>query len=181
MPVNAEATLGLLDVPLGMANGPHGQPTGQKSGRMKSTRMIRRFLPVVLLAAAALLSAPSIARSEIRIAIDTAAQRLTVSVDGSTRWTWPVSTGASGYRTPAGTYRVLRMERDYFSKEWDDAQMPYSIFFTKRGHAIHGSSHTKSLGRAASHGCVRLNPANAAKLFQLVGSRDPNGVTITVN
>jgi lipoprotein-anchoring transpeptidase ErfK/SrfK len=73
------------------------------------------------------------------------------------------------------------MERQYVSKEWDDAPMPYSIFFTKRGHAIHGSSHTKELGRAVSHGCVRLNPANAAKLFQLVGSRDASAVSVKVN
>jgi lipoprotein-anchoring transpeptidase ErfK/SrfK len=53
----------------------------------------------------------------------------------------------------------------HFSKEWDDAPMPHSIFFTQRGHAIHGSYETPHLGTAASHGCVRLNPGNAAKLF----------------
>ena len=60
------------------------------------------------------------------------------------------------------------MEKEHFSKEWDDAPMPYSIFFTGEGHAVHGSYHVKSLGRRASHGCVRLHPDNAAKLFALV-------------
>ncbi len=46
--------------------------------------------------------------------------------------------------------------------------MPYSIFFTPDGHAIHGSLHTRQLGRAASHGCIRLDPANAAILYDLV-------------
>jgi lipoprotein-anchoring transpeptidase ErfK/SrfK len=123
----------------------------------------------------------STARAEILIAINTAAQQMTVSVDGTKRWTWPVSTGAPGYQTPAGTYHVLRMEKDYASKEWDDAPMPFSIFFTKRGHAIHGSSHTKLLGRPASHGCVRLKPANASRLFELVRGRDFNSTTVTVN
>ena len=59
------------------------------------------------------------------------------------------------------------MEKDHFSKEWDDAPMPYSIFFTKQGHAIHGTNHT-SIGRPASHGCVRLSVAHAAQLWQLV-------------
>jgi len=60
------------------------------------------------------------------------------------------------------------MERDHYSREWDDAPMPFSIFFTQKGHAIHGSLDTKNIGRPASHGCVRLTPANAEKLFALV-------------
>ncbi len=70
--------------------------------------------------------------------------------------------------TPVGSFKPFRMVVDHFSKEWDDAPMPYSIFFTPEGHAIHGSPHTKRLGMRASHGCVRLAPANAAKLYALV-------------
>ena len=46
--------------------------------------------------------------------------------------------------------------------------MPNSIFFTKTGHAIHGSFDVKRIGTPASHGCVRLSPENAAVLFNLV-------------
>jgi hypothetical protein len=60
------------------------------------------------------------------------------------------------------------MERDHFSREWDDAPMPNSVFFTKIGHAIHGTFEARNLGRAASHGCVRLSTENAATLFALV-------------
>jgi len=148
---------------------------------MKGPGIISCLLWSFALAAAAPMSTSSTARADIVIAIDTAAQRMTVSVDGSKRWTWPVSTGARGHLTPAGSYRVLRTERHYVSKEWDDAPMPHSIFFTKRGHAIHGSSDTKLLGRPVSHGCVRLDPANAARLFQLVRSRDLDATTVTVN
>jgi lipoprotein-anchoring transpeptidase ErfK/SrfK len=107
------------------------------------------------------------AAADVVVAIDKTSQHMTVSVDGATRWTWPVSTGARDYDTPAGSYTALRMEKDYASKEWDDAPMPNSIFFTQRGHAIHGSF-DKRLGRPVSHGCVRLKPGNAAKLFSLV-------------
>jgi lipoprotein-anchoring transpeptidase ErfK/SrfK len=148
---------------------------------MNDSGIILRLVCSFALAVTALISASSTAQADIVIAIDTAAQRMTVSVDGRTRWTWPVSTGASGYLTPTGSYRVLRTERHYFSKEWDEAPMPHSIFFTKRGHAIHGTSHTKLLGRPVSHGCVRLNPANAAQLFQLVRSTDLTATTVTVN
>ena len=60
------------------------------------------------------------------------------------------------------------MEADHFSKEWDDAPMPHSIFFSPKGHAIHGYLNTRRIGSPASHGCVRLQPANAARLYALV-------------
>jgi hypothetical protein len=82
--------------------------------------------------------------------------------------TWPVSTGRTGRFTPAGDFRAFRMEKDHYSQEFDDAPMPYSIFFTQRGHAIHGSYDVKKLGRPASGGCVRLAPENARVLFELV-------------
>ena len=102
------------------------------------------------------------------IIIDKSAQKMTVTVDGEDRYTWPVSTGRSGYDTPSGDFQPFRMERDHFSREWDDAPMPNSIFFTKEGHAIHGTFEARNLGRAASHGCVRLSTQNAATLYALV-------------
>ena len=119
------------------------------------------------LAAAALLLAVSQARAELLIYIDKSAQQMTVIKDGRAVFRWPVSTGIAQYDTPDGDFRPFRMEKDHFSKEWDDAPMPYSIFFTKEGHAIHGTNHT-SIGRPASHGCVRLSVAHAEELWQLV-------------
>jgi lipoprotein-anchoring transpeptidase ErfK/SrfK len=102
------------------------------------------------------------------ITINKASQKMTVTVGGKKTYSWLVSTGASGYTTPSGNFKPFRMEKDHFSKEWDDAPMPHSIFFTPEGHAIHGSPYTKRLGTRASHGCVRLAPDNAATLFALV-------------
>ena len=121
-------------------------------------------LAAVVLAVAAF-TAP--ARAELSITIDKSIQRMTVALDGAELFVWPVSTGASGYDTPSGEFKPFRMERDHFSREWDDAPMPNSIFFTQQGHAIHGSYH-KSIGQPASHGCVRLEPKNARTLFGLV-------------
>jgi L,D-transpeptidase catalytic domain len=128
---------------------------------------LRRLLPLLAIAALAL-SAATPARADILISIDKSAQQMTVTVDGDPRYIWPVSTGASGYDTPSGEFKPFRMERDHFSREWDDAPMPHSIFFTQQGHAIHGSGHIKAIGTPASHGCVRLEPRNAAILFALV-------------
>jgi hypothetical protein len=107
----------------------------------------------------------------VLVTIDKTTQRMTVSVDGERRYTWPVSTGRSGYGTPSGNFKPFRLEKDHYSKEWDNAPMPNSIFFTSRGHAIHGSYETRRLGSPASHGCVRLSPANAATLFALVKNK----------
>jgi hypothetical protein len=116
----------------------------------------------------AALALPLPASAAILIEIDKSTQRMTVSQDGQRLYTWPVSTGKRGFSTPSGSYKAFRMEKDHFSREWDDAPMPHSIFFTKVGHAIHGSYEVKRIGTPASHGCVRLAPENAAVLFNLV-------------
>jgi hypothetical protein len=108
------------------------------------------------------------ANASVLITVDKAAQQMSVKVDGELRWTWPVSTGRAKYDTPNGHYTAFRMEKEHYSKEWDDAPMPHSIFFTQIGHAIHGTYETKHLGHPASHGCVRLSTQNATKLFALV-------------
>ena len=133
-----------------------------------------------LLAALVLVAASDAAGANILVSIDKATQRMSVSVDGVQRYDWPVSTGAPGYSTPTGSFRPFRMERDHFSQEWDNAPMPYSIFFTPLGHAIHGSYQTNRLGTAASHGCVRIAPANAAILFALVSAEGLSSTEVTV-
>ena len=105
---------------------------------------------------------------------------MTVEVDGRPLYQWPVSTGKAGYDTPNGKFKAFRMERDHFSKEWDEAPMPFSIFFTQKGHAIHGSLDVKRLGTPASHGCVRLLPANAEKLFALVEQEGVLNTTVVL-
>lgn len=120
------------------------------------------------------------AQAGILVTIDKASQQMTVEVDGVTRWVWPVSTGRRGYDTPSGNFKPFRMEEDHYSKEWDDAPMPYSIFFTTEGHAIHGSYETRNLGRRASHGCVRISPKNAEKLFMLVRREGVSNARVVV-
>src|SRR2546421_4899075 len=124
---------------------------------------------IVLAFTACMLAVP--AQAAVKVTIDKSIQQMSVEIDGRPLYHWPVSTGKGAqYDTPNGKFKAFRMERDHFSKEWDDAPMPHSIFFTPKGHAIHGSFDTRRLGTAASHGCVRLAPANAAKLYALVES-----------
>jgi hypothetical protein len=129
-------------------------------------RLHRLAISFVAALAAFTLAQP--ARANVMIIIDKSAQKMTVTVDGEDRYVWPVSTGRSGYDTPSGDFQPFRMEKDHFSQEWDDAPMPNSIFFSKIGHAIHGTFEARNLGRPVSHGCVRLSTQNAATLYALV-------------
>jgi lipoprotein-anchoring transpeptidase ErfK/SrfK len=106
--------------------------------------------------------------STVLINVDKATQKMTVLLDGVQQYEWPVSTGLRGYTTPSGTYTTSSMNKIWYSRQWDNAPMFHAIFFTKRGHAIHGTLDEKNLGKAASHGCVRLSRANAETLFTLV-------------
>lgn len=129
---------------------------------------------------AAVLSFAGAAQAAVSITVDKDNQQMTVAVDGAVRYQWPVSTGLPAYETPNGEHRAFRMEADHFSKEWDDAPMPHSIFFTKRGHAIHGTDHVRGLGGPASHGCVRLSRQHAATLFALVKEQGVLNTTVTL-
>ena len=99
--------------------------------------------------------------------VDISSQRMKVYVNGSLRHTWRVSTGRGGYATPTGSYSAKWLSRHHRSRKYNNAPMPYAIFF-RGGYAVHGTNHISALGRRASHGCVRLHPRNASKLFSLV-------------
>ncbi len=137
-------------------------------------------LSLAAMATLALMTA-SASATKVLVVISKVSQRMTVTVDGQQEYNWLVSTGGAGYDTPSGTFHPFRLEKEHFSKEWDDAPMPFSMFFTGEGHAIHGSYHTKRLGTRASHGCVRLAPENAAVLFALVENAGYKNSTFQIN
>jgi hypothetical protein len=119
------------------------------------------------------------AQANILIQVDQSTQHMSVDVDGERLYDWRVSTGRPGYDTPNGAFRPNRMDADHFSQEYDNAPMPNAIFFDLHGHAIHGSF--DPVGHpAASHGCVRLDPANAAKLFELVNEEGMANTTVEI-
>jgi len=123
-------------------------------------------LPLVL-AFLALTSVGALAAQRVTARIDLSEQRLYLYVDGRLRDKWPVSTARKGYRTPTGSWKPTRLERNWHSRKYNWAPMPYSVFFYG-GYAIHGTTDIKRLGRPASHGCIRLHPKHAAQLFNLV-------------
>ncbi len=111
--------------------------------------------------------------------IDISSQKMYVYVNGKVRYSWPVSTARRGYRTPIGSFRPTRMHKMWYSRKYHNSPMPNSIFF-RGGYAIHGTGAIRSLGRPASHGCIRLHPANALALYNLVKSHGPRNTSIRI-
>src|SRR5262245_5322334 len=132
---------------------------------------------VGLLAAMSMLAVSSAARAEIVVKVDKSTQRMSVIVDGEHRYTWAVSTGV--YGTPSGTFRPQSLSRYHRSTIYNNAPMPYSIFYDGN-FAIHGTTHIAQLGGRASKGCIRLHPSNAAILFGLVQKEGVGNTRISI-
>ncbi len=98
--------------------------------------------------------------------IDVSEQKMRVYSNGKHVYTWHVSTARKGKWTPRGTYSAKWLARHHKSSLYNNAPMPYSIFF-RGNYAIHGTNNTSRLGRPASAGCIRLHPEHASVLFNM--------------
>lgn len=141
--------------------------------------MRHRLVTLASLALAACAWPAAVRAQAVTAHIDLSTQSMEVWVEGWRQHSWPISSARKGYYTPAGTYRPQRMYKRYFSKKYDNAPMPYAIFFNG-GYAIHGTTDLRHLGRPASHGCVRLAPANAATLYGLVTAYGVDNTRIVI-
>lgn len=111
--------------------------------------------------------------------VDLSSQTMTVRHGGVVKYRWSVSTARSGKVTPVGTWSAKVLSKNHRSSRYNNAPMPYAIFYN--GHyAVHGTNQVKRLGRPASAGCIRLHPANAAKLFRLTQQEGLRNTRIVV-
>lgn len=119
------------------------------------------------------------AANQVVARVDLSEQRMIVSVDGRPTFAWKVSTARKGYVTPTGAWKPTRLHKMWYSKKYDNAPMPHSVFFTG-GYAIHATDAVKRLGSPASHGCVRLAPEHASDFYQLVRTFGPQNTQIVI-
>jgi len=126
------------------------------------------------------LGAGTRAEASVVVRIDRSSQRMAVMVDGVPRYNWRVSTARAGYVTPPGVYHPQMLARRWYSKKYYNSPMPHSIFFYG-GFAIHGTYEISQLGGPASHGCVRLDPGNAATLYGIVEREGMGATTIVIH
>ena len=138
-----------------------------------------RFSIVAAAIAFIALLAPAPASADVQVRIDKRSQTMNVWVNGEHRHSWPVSTGRGGYSTPGGTYRPQHLAPRHYSSKYNNAPMHNAIFFN-RGYAIHATTEVRNLGRAASHGCVRLHPSHARELYGLVQAYGARNTRISV-
>jgi lipoprotein-anchoring transpeptidase ErfK/SrfK len=111
--------------------------------------------------------------------IDLSDQTMTIYVDERLFYVFKVSTARKGYVTPVGQYQAEWLSPHHRSRKYDNAPMPWSVFF-HNGWAIHGTTEVRRLGTPASHGCIRLHPDNAKIFFQLVKNLGMENTLIAV-
>jgi lipoprotein-anchoring transpeptidase ErfK/SrfK len=138
---------------------------------------MRRHFAALFLALAILPGQAVADRVLARVSISS--QTMKVYHEGRLLFTWPVSTAKPGKITPAGTYEPEFLSKNHRSRRYNNAPMPYAIFYDGN-YAIHGTDQIKRLGKPASHGCVRLHPDNAKILFQMVKAEGMENTRVVI-
>lgn len=98
-------------------------------------------------------------------------QTITAWENGRAVMAFKVSTGRPGYRTPKGTFKVRAKGTKWWSRKWK-VWMPYAMNFYSN-YNLHSLPYSNpkrligasKLGRPDSHGCIRIGPANAKRLY----------------
>ena len=127
------------------------------------------------------IAAASVASAHVLISVDKSAQQMSVSVDGVPRYRFAVSTGRAGYgnaerHLPSAAFGGLVV----FEAVLQFANASLDLLSRRVCHS-RWSYEINRLGGPASHGCIRLHPANAAALFELVKSEGLGATTIVVS
>jgi hypothetical protein len=99
------------------------------------------------------------------IRVDLHAQLMSVFRSGHEIGTAVILYGADGLPTPTGKFPILAKLKDHRSITYDNAPMPYTLRLTGDGVSIHGSNVRWGF---ATHGCIGIPKAFAAKLFDVV-------------
>jgi hypothetical protein len=126
-----------------------------------------RLFQTIVGAGCALLAMSGLAWALVKIDVDLSNQTMHVATSEGENYDWPISSGKIDHATPRGQFRPTRLYPIVYSSKYNNAPMPHAIFF-HGGYAIHGTNAVGALGRPASHGCIRLSPANAATLYAKV-------------
>lgn len=138
---------------------------------------MRVFLAVFLIIAG-FSTTPALAAA-VEARVDISQQKMRVYHHGRLKYVWPVSTARKGKVTPTGTWRAKHLSKNHRSSRYNNAPMPYSIFYSGN-FAIHGTYQTKRLGRPASAGCIRLHPDHAKTLFYMTKSAGLRNMKVRV-
>jgi lipoprotein-anchoring transpeptidase ErfK/SrfK len=141
---------------------------------------MRRVFIRLILATVLTLAGMSASHAERILAmVSVSSQTMKVYHENRLLYEWPVSTAGNGRITPVGTYKPQFLSRNHKSRRYNNAPMPFAIFYSGN-YAIHGTTQIKRLGKPASHGCVRLHPDNARILFRMVQAEGMENMRVVI-
>ncbi len=83
--------------------------------------------------------------------------------------------GTDEHPTPTGVFPILWKQRHNVSEKYGNAPMPWSMFLTSDGVAIHGGSEVEN--GYASHGCIGVPDPIAERLFAIAKEGDKIVIT----
>ncbi len=148
--------------------------------RLQLIAAVKRL--IFLIFTCLLWSSPSFA--ELRLEVDLSERELAVLQDGEVIDRFPVAIGKESYPTPEGTFKIRKViwnpswvppdskwARGKTSKPPGHPENPMTrvkMFFKEPDYYIHGTGDEDSLGRAESHGCIRMRQEDITRLAQLV-------------
>jgi lipoprotein-anchoring transpeptidase ErfK/SrfK len=131
-----------------------------------------------------------------RVEVDTKNKALTVTDDGKILAAFPITPGSKQLPAPIGTWQIVKIATMPFFR-WDKAMLLHGkrsgdfytippgprnevglvwIGLNKKGIGIHGTNNPDSIGRSASHGCIRLANWDAVRVLNSV----TQGVTVEI-
>jgi lipoprotein-anchoring transpeptidase ErfK/SrfK len=128
---------------------------------------------------------PALQEAPLTLRADLGARILFVQRGDSTLKTYAIAVGLDKYPTPLGSFTIWKIiwnpswrpppgadwAKGKTAKGPGDPNNPMKvvkIFFREPDYYIHGTDDTESLGSAASHGCLRMDPSDVADLAKLI-------------
>lgn len=117
-----------------------------------------------------------------QIIVDRSEQKIYAYEKGELFIEQSISTGLELTPTPRGTFTIYKKTPSRYmqgpidgitDQYYDLPGVPWDLYFTKQGAAIHGTYWHENFGKQSSHGCVNLPLAQAEKLYNWaeVGTR----------
>ena len=114
------------------------------------------------------------AKRELLVWIELDRKRLTVYENGAAAAVYPIASGTADTPSPVGVFRVtsrFATELSGFGTRFLGLNVPWGTY------GIHGTNKPESIGRNASHGCIRLRVQDAEALYALL----PGGVRVVID
>ena len=123
-------------------------------------------------------SAQSATKRQVVVSLED--RKLVLLENGQVKKIFPVAVGRTGSPSPTGAFEVVvRLENPTYYHPGKvigpGASNPLGnrwIGLNQKGYGIHGTNEPKSIGKAASHGCIRMAKADLEELFTLLSVGD---------